>query len=343
MKKHFLTIFLFIGFSAVCQTTITKNYESEELQDIRTLKIHLPEGYDKDSDTNYPLAIILDGDYLTDLYKGNATLFSYADKAPKQIIVGIEMKQTRKNDTSFSEINGNLTEESNAFLNFLKNEVLPYMELNFKTSPFSIVVANGATSNLITHFLKDSQPLFNAYVCLNPAFSKDIVTQINSYQLQKLSAIDNTFYFYMSNNIFIEQKTRSKTAELNAFLSDLKIKNFHYKYDVNTTSPNNISAIGEDMPKAMSKIFEIYAGISPDEFDTKIKDLAPLDAIAYLENKYIEIDFLFDASLGIRDADIFAIEPIVIKKENGNYLKIFGEMILNLYPKSEIGNFYIGK
>jgi hypothetical protein len=87
----------------------------------------------------------------------------------------------------------------------------------------------------------------------------------------------------------------------------------------------------------------LYSAISKDEFDTKIKNLSPEDAIAYLENKYIEIEFLFGSNLGIREKDVFAIESIIIDKENGDYLRDFGKMILKLFPSSPLGDYYIGR
>jgi hypothetical protein len=74
-----------------------------------------------------------------------------------------------------------------------------------------------------------------------------------------------------------------------------------------------------------------------------VKHLSPADAIAYLENKYVEIEYLFGSNLKLRQKDIFAIEAIILDKENGDYLKNFGEMINKLYKDSPIGDYYIGR
>lgn len=339
-----LMLFFVFSISAFSQRLITKKHESEVLQDIRTLQIHLPIGYDKDSITNYPLTIVLDSEYLFDLYVGNSNLFSHTDKAPKQIIVGIEMANTRLKDASYDETkNSVLTEDSEKFIQFIKQEVLPYIEGNYKTSPFLTIVGKGISANLLTHFLKDKTPIFNAYICLNPTFSPDISIQMESYDLNKLSSIDNTYYFYFNDGKFISDEKQKRIGLLNAYLNSLSINNFNVKYDFIENSPSNVSAIGEGIPRAFDKVFEIYSGINKEEFDTKIKDLSPIDAIAYLENKYIEIDYLFGSNLGIREIDIIAIESIIIKKENGDHLKTFGQMILNLYPFSPLGHYYIGR
>jgi hypothetical protein len=36
------------------------------------------------------------------------------------------------------------------------------------------------------------------------------------------------------------------------------------------------------------------------------------------------------------------VEPIIIDKEEGNYLEEFGKMINRLYPDSPLGDYYIG-
>jgi hypothetical protein len=345
MIKTLLLLLLFIfSITTFSQQLVTKKYESEELQGVRTLQIHLPNGYDRDTITNYPLTIVLDAEYLFDLYVGNSKLFSHTEKAPKQVVVGIDMANTRLKDASFDETrNSELTAYSRSFIKFIKNELLPYIEGNYKTSPFLTIVGNGISANLITHFLEDETPIFNAYVCLNPTFSPDISIQMESYDLNKLSSIDNTYYFYFNDGTFINDEKQQRIGLLNTYLKSLSIKNFNVKYDFIGDSPSNVSAIGEGIPRAFNKIFEIYSGINKEEFDTKIKNLSPLDAIAYLENKYIEIDYLFGSNLGIREIDIIAIESIIIEKENGDYLKDYGEMILNLYPFSPLGHYYLGR
>ena len=345
MRKIFAFIVLFIfSISAFGQRLITKKYESEELQDIRILRVHLPSGYDNDTIANYPLTIILDSEYMFDLYVGNSKLYSHTDKAPKQIVVGIEMANTRIRDGGFDETkNSELTADGKRFYNFIKDEALPYIEGNFKTSPFLTIVGNGISANLLTHFLKEETPLFNAYICLNPTFSPDISIQMESYDLDKLSAIDNTYYFYFNDGEFISNEKQARIGLLKDYLSSLSVKNFNVKYDFIKDSPSNISAIAEGIPRALNKVFEIYSGINKEEFETKIKNLSPLDAISYLENKYIEIDYLFGANLGIREIDIIAIENIIIDKENGDHLKTYGEMILNLYPFSPLGHYYLGR
>ena len=122
----------------------------------------------------------------------------------------------------------------------------------------------------------------------------------------------------------------------------MNIKNFNAINDLIKTT-NSTSAMSEAIPRALTNIFEIYSAISKEEYEKEIKDLAPEDAIYYLENKYLEIEFLFGTNLGIRERDIYTIENIIIEKENGDKLRDFGKMILKLFPSSPLGDYYIGR
>ncbi|MEP2434158.1 MAG: alpha/beta hydrolase-fold protein [Polaribacter sp.] len=328
--------------SMFSQKLIEKNLISDILDSSRDLKIYLPKGYEDDNNKNYPLAVVFDAEYLFDTYVGNSVLFAAKDKAPMQIVVGISMKNTKKNDTYFNINNGKLTASNNAFYQFVRDEVIFYMESNYRTSPFISLIGEGTSANLISHYLKENVPFINSYICINPTFSDFIGQQFQTYNLTKFQKEDNTFYLYTNNSTSFSAKKQTKIGELQTGLSTLKLKNFNIVNDTIKTS-SSISAMSEAIPRAINKIFEIYSSISKEEYEKNIKDLSPIDAIAYLENKYLEIEFLFGTNLGIREKDIYAVENIIIEKENGDQLREFGKMILKLFPSSPLGDYYIGR
>lgn len=342
IKKSFTLICILFFFSGFSQKIINKKINSEILGTARNIKIYIPEGYEKEDKKNYPLAVVLDAEYLFDAYVGNSVLFAAKDKAPKQIIVGVFMKNSRKKDTYFNVNTGNLTSENNAFYQFINDEVIFYIESNYRTSPFISLIGEGTSANLITHYLKEPVPFINSYICINPSFSDFIGSQFQAYNLERFQKEDNTFYLYTNNSTSFSTKKQTKIGELQNGLSSLKLKNFNIINDTIVTT-NSVSAMSEAIPRALTKVFEIYSAISKEEYDKNIKELSPVDAIVYLENKYLEIEFLFGSNLGIREQDIYAIENIVIEKENGDQLREFGEMILKLFPASPLGNYYIGR
>ena len=342
IKKSFSLIFLLFCLSGFSQKIIEKKFKSKILESTRNLKIYLPQGYEKDSVKNYPLTVVFDAEYLFDAYVGNSVLFAAKDKAPKQIVVGLSMEKTRKKDTYFNLDNGNLTASNTAFYQFVRDEVLFYIESTYRTSPFISLIGEGTSANLISHYLQESTPYINSYICINPTFSNFAEQQFQSYNFSKFKKEDNTFYFYTNNSTSFSTKKQAKIGQVQIRMSSLKLKNFNVVNDTIFTN-SSVSAISEAIPRAINKVFGIYAAISREEFDKNIKDLSPIDAIAYLENKYLEIDFLFGSSLKIRERDIYAVEKLIIEKENGDYLREFGKMILELFPTSHLGDYYIGR
>jgi hypothetical protein len=269
-------------------------------------------------------------------------LFAAKDKAPKQIIIGINMAKTRKKDTYFNTENGTLTKNNTNFYNFIRDEVIFEIESSYRTSPFITIIGEGTSANLITTFLGEETPIINAYICINPAFSDFITSQMQAYKLARFQQEDNTFYFYTNNSNIFSNRKQTLINQLQQEVSSIELNNFNLINDTFNTE-NSISAIAEAIPRALTKVFEIYSAISKEEFDKNIKDLSPLDAIAYLENKYLEIEFLFGSNLGIREQDIFTVEKIIIEKENGDQLLNFGRMILKIFPSSPLGDYYIGR
>lgn len=342
IKKSLSFIFFIFCISIFSQNIIVKELESEIMETTRTLKIYIPDSYERDSIKNYPLAIVLDEEFMFDTYVGNSILFAKKDKAPKQIVVGISMEETRAKDVGFDLNSGALINSSKNFYDFLRDEVLFYMESNYRTSPFVSFVGQGYSANLITHFLQENTAFINSFVCINPSFSDFIGSELQSYNLNKFANEDNTFYLYINNSDAFSASKKTKISQIQTALSTLEIKNFNIIND-NIKTDSSVSAISEAIPRAMTKIFEVYSAISKEEYEEKIKELSPIDAIAYLEDKYLEIEFLFGSSLGIREKDIYAIENIIIEKENGDRLFDFGKMILKRFPSSPLGEYYIGR
>lgn len=331
----------FIAQQNWSQNIRLKDFNSRELGGERSIKIYIPPSYQIDSTKFYPLTIVLDAEYLFDVYVGNAILFANKEEAPEQIIVGINqnMYDERYVDCSYSKENSYPTEDGEEFYRFIRSELFDYFESNYRVSPFKTIVGNTLTANFTNYFLIENYPGFNAYINISPYYAMDMPTMIQ----EKVKLIENeNIYYYLSTNKQNSEKRKESITNTNSLLSKLDNNKFKYKFDSFDNSSKTV-AIGQSISSALSFIFNIYSAISKEEFNNNIKDLPPPEAIEYLENKYVEIEYLFGSNLKIREKDIYAIESIILDKENGDYLKNFGEMINKLYNESPIGDYYIGR
>ena len=342
MEKLLLFLLtLLIWISSFSQNAQLKKFNSIALENDRYLKIYIPPSYYLDSTKMYPLTIVLDAEYLFDVYVGNAILFAQKEKAPEQIVVGINQNQygERYEDCSYLEENSLPTEQSDAFYKFIRSELFEYLEYNYRLSPFKTIVGNTLTANFINYFLIEDYPSFNAFININPYYAMDMPSMLHD----KITTIKGeNIYYYLSNSSYNSEKRKKTIETANSLLNNSTYPKFNYKFDSFENSSKTAS-IGQAIPSALAFIFDLYSAISKEEFEKNIKHLSPPDAIAYLENKYVEIEYLFGSNLKIRARDIFAVEAIILDKENGDYLKSFGEMINKLYKTSPIGDYYIGR
>ncbi|MEN8125719.1 MAG: alpha/beta hydrolase-fold protein [Bacteroidota bacterium] len=338
--KHLAILFFLISFSIYSQDNITlKKFNSHQLNTERILKIYLPQSYEENKDHTYPVAVIFDAEYLFDVYVANSKLFSSRDDAPEQIIVGIYQNQNEERyvDCDYSTDTGLPNEDSSKFYGFIKDELLPYIDENYRTSLFKTLVGNTLTANFTNYFFLDNNHEFNAFININPTYAPKIAEKL---ELKTQTLTDDVFY-YVNSGDYNKERRAKKINEVNNLLKLSEINKFHYKYD-KFTHTTTTASIGQAIPSAIGHIFELYGAISKEEYETNIADLSPPEAIEYLEKKYVEIEYLFGSNLDIRESDIFMIESIVIEKNNGDYLEEFGKMINRMYPDSPMGDYYIG-
>ncbi len=341
MKKLLLPLFVLISSVLFAQKSKVMDFPSQELNASRIIKIHVPKSYKEDGDRVYPLTIILDSEYLFDIYVANAKLFANKDKAPEQIIVGITQNQSspkeRYQDCEYDNINSMPTAKSTAFYKFIRNELLTYMDNNYRISPFKTIVGNTLTANFINYFMIEKTPAFQAYVNLNPSYAPDILSMLHD----KIPTVEENIFYYMISGTYNGARNK-KVVEVDNLLKSSQNELFNYRFDEVDNSTKEAS-IGQGIASSLAFIFDQYSAISKEEFKNKVAKLSPPEAIEYLEKKYVEIEYLFGANIKIRERDIYAIEGIVLDKEDGDYLEEFGKMINRLYPNSPIGDYYIGR
>ena len=340
MKKLFFLILILATTGLKAQNVVVKKFKSNYLGTERILKIYIPDSYESEKTRHYPVAVVLDAEYLFDIYVANAKLFALRDEAPEQIIVGVSqnLNNERYQDCDFSVDTGLPTEESTFFYGFIKDELLGYIDDNYRTSLFKTIVGNTITANFINYFLLEEDPAFNAYININPKYAPKIAERLEA-RTQALN--DTDIFYYVCNGNYNSDRSKKNINDVINLLKLSDVEKFHFKSDIFNYSSRTAS-MGQAIPSAMELIFKMYRGITKEEFDNEIANMSPAEAIEYLEKKYVEIEYLFGSDLKIRERDIYRIEPIIIDKENGDYLEEFGKMINRIHPESPLGDYYIG-
>jgi predicted alpha/beta superfamily hydrolase len=150
--------------------------KSKVLNENRTLWIYTPTRY-ATSNEKYPVLYLLDPDlnfaYVTELEK----FLSDRYRIPQLIIIGIVNTDRVRDFTPIHSLiyNGKVdsslmnTGGGNNFLNFVKDEVIPYVEKNYRTQPYRILEGH-SLGGLFAIYCKEAAPkLFQSEIVISPA------------------------------------------------------------------------------------------------------------------------------------------------------------------------------
>ena len=333
MKNYYLCFLLFGLSLSVFSQTIYKTINSSKLGEERELKIQLPRNYDTNLQKEYPLIIVLDGDYLFEPMAGNVDYYSYWDDIPESIVVGINMDGKRDQD-GFYDDQRFLPDKSGAlFFEFLGMELLPFLDKEYRTAKFIAVAGHDITANFINYYLFKPEPLFNAYINLSPDLAPEMAQRITT----SLETAQNPRWFYLataSNDIpHLEQKT----VQLDSQLKMIENPNLHYTFD-NFENATHYTLVARALPKALEAIFEAYSPLGIDEYDAMvISDNSPLDL---LQKKYETIEDFYGLQKKIRVNDFLATGKALEFMQRWEELEGLSDLARKHYPRSALGTYY---
>jgi predicted alpha/beta superfamily hydrolase len=332
-KPLLLLFFLNISFSQ----TIYENFESDFLKDTRELKVQLPRNYNENLSKEYPLIIVLDGDYMFEAVSGSVDYLSYWGNIPESIIVGVNQINTRYDDCSVLDNIDFVPISSTAnFYDFISEELIPYFDKNYRTTKFKVAVGHEATANFINYFLLNNKTSFSGFIAISPKFSYNM----ENYLIERFDKIKTNVFYYLASSDrdfkSIDERTKELSRNLNSSKNELI--SFKYKQYNNLTHYNlPIHSVSE----GFEHVFETYSAINSIEYDSVLKKTA-LSPVKYLINKYDNIANYYDINKTILVNDIRAIEKYIEESEQFKYYKDLSKLAIDKYPKTILGSYYMG-
>ncbi|MFS4454616.1 alpha/beta hydrolase [Maribacter sp. 2304DJ31-5] len=335
MQRIFLLLLLSIGSITTAQVK-QEIFESFKLQERRDVQYYFPENLD---DTKkYPLIIVLDAKYLFDQVVATSKFYSQFHGMPESIIVGIDQSKNdiRYEDCAFEKDSGLPTEKGKKFFEFIGMELIPYLDLNFSTAPFKMIVGYDITANFQNYWLFKDRSLFNAYVCISPTLAPEMENRVPS----RLGSFDKQIFY----QLIVEGEQNRDTPAIMAMDKGIKAidkETLHYFFD-QYPGADHISIAAYGIGRAFDNIFGMFKPISPKEYKTKILT-SEEPVFQYLEDKYQDIADLFGFSKPVELNDIMAIYAASRKKEDFESLKPLSNLCKAEYPDSMLGFYFEGE
>jgi predicted alpha/beta superfamily hydrolase len=208
--------------------------DSKELNEKRILNIYLPEGYDANDSTKYPVIYLLDGSadedfiHIVGLVQFNS--FEWINQVPKSIVVGIASVDRRRDFTFPStveqdKINNPTSGQSHKFMSFLENELQPYMDENYRTTKSKTLIGQSLGGLLATEILFKKPALFTKYIIVSPSLWWDNGSLLN----QSISKFENTDVYIGVGKEGLAPSPTPHVMEVDANLLAEKLKKLNYK------------------------------------------------------------------------------------------------------------------
>ncbi len=173
--------------------------KSNILDEERTCLISLPDSYNDSAQVGkkYPIIILLDG-YTHFKTASGIVHFMSSNRnrnnlMPESIIVAIE-NVDRERDFTVTKIKTkrpNTMGGGRNFLNFIENELIPYIDEDYRTEPYRTLVGHSLGGLLTLNSYMDKNSIFNAYISIDPSIwwneemMKNKVDSISSISLNK--------------------------------------------------------------------------------------------------------------------------------------------------------------
>ncbi len=347
MTKYILNILLFVfainslssqSLDSLNISRISDTITSKYLNEKRSLEIQLPRSYYVKSEKNYPLMIVLDGDYMFNLVAGSVDYLSYWGDIPENLVVGINQKNSRFDDSSvLDNITYTPISSTASFYDFIINEIIPYFSENYRISNFRIIVGQERTANFANFFLLKQNPQIRGVISISPKISKNM----NRYLAGNLSKINSKIIYTLSSSKKDFESILKNVSELKISLDSIENKNFKFKSLI-FDNENHYILPSVSVPKSIRSTYSMYSDIDKVEYDSIISKLDK-SPIEYLKNRYKRIKDFYDEDKTISINDFMAIEEYIEENEFFNLYNDLSELAKQEHPGTVLASYYKGR
>lgn len=156
-------------FSADGPVTLGTTYsmQSEALGEQRKIFVSLPPDYES-STKRYPVVYLLDAQVFSmfQYAYGEVSALAALGEMPQVILVGVPSQNRILDMTAASPTNEG---RADAFIDFFRNELQVFIDAQFRTEPYTILIGHSAGGVFAMHALSRQPDTFDAYIAVSPA------------------------------------------------------------------------------------------------------------------------------------------------------------------------------
>ncbi len=343
MKKHQSSFFVYVLFACfligASSTIANAQVEGEDVVIAKSIQftskvlnremnvlIYLPEGYDTSSST-YPVLYDTNTFFCFTYDCGTVELLSRTANMPGMIVVGVPPLENGYVPAPYEDRGENPT-TADLSLKFFKEELIPFVEKNYRTNNFRILYGHSVGGLFTMYALFNYPDLFAAYIAGSPWFqTNDQYWLKNIEKMTKVRGLTDKFLF-MTVGKEEEQLTIDTYTALEKWMNSQSLDGLAWKSA--WVEGDHGSMVGRNIYDGLTFIFSGW------KIPNSVMRTADLDEI----DNYVKTNtakwgkYGFEKSTIIPEPRLNSLGYALIRmKELDKAIGIF-EYMVKLYPKS---------
>ncbi|MFK2818586.1 alpha/beta hydrolase-fold protein [Flavobacteriaceae sp. LMIT009] len=199
----------------IIDNIVGSNYfiDSQILEEKRQIQVYLPLGYNN-SNVRYPVLYLLDGQRFFLYAVSLSQSFKQFQLTPEFIVVGIH--------TDYPERFQQLGEGKSDFIEFISNEVKPYIENNFRTNSENLFFGWEFGASLVFNTMLSNPTIFDAYIMSSTYPIMDAIDELLS-----ITSLQANLFFSSSPD---EYEVKHSAIKLDSILSQKNIDRLEWSF-----------------------------------------------------------------------------------------------------------------
>ena len=202
-----------------------RSLHSSILNEERTLLVNTPVGYDE-TEVHYPVLFVLyGGGYFAESVHIVDRL-QEAGLIPQLLIVGVKNVDRYRDNLPVDRRGGKGGAED--FLKFFTDELIPFVEDNYRTKDFRILLGPQAVASFSLYALMERPGLFNVNIITNPFWNRSVREYFIARAEDFFTGRDalESFFFVTCNTADDDEATMDYLGRLKATVESARVEGF---------------------------------------------------------------------------------------------------------------------
>jgi len=330
MKKLILIIAIIFGFIVASNAEDDKDnkyiigeritIKSEILNEDRSLLIYLPKTYTSNSQS-YPVMYILDGSAHFHHATGIVQYLSSRGLMPEMIVVAVVNVNRDRDFTPIREPAYPETGGAPKFMSFFKDELIPYVDQNYRTEAYKMIVGHSLGGTFATYAMVDFPDVFNGYIAISPFLHFQNEIFLDEIENNLSTSVKGKRQYFMT--VGNEPQYFDPLDRFSKFMESNIPASFDFSYvqflDDNHMSVPHISIY--------HGLLFIYSGwkLNPDNYD---------DGLKYLDKHYKKLSKKYGYNIRVPQYTINSLGYYFVRKgQHEQAIEVFSENVKR-FPNS---------